>query len=251
MHRLQVDHEKTMGPETGNAADVTLLLGRRVKGETIPFLGVRASYCSPHWVCVCVVSVKSDSPTPWTVATGRAPSVRGFSWQESWRGCHFSPSGTFPTQGEPTCPVSPALQAGSVPTEPRGKPHVQCGQEPRCGKGWAQCRCVPAGRLSPVRCVPPLSFPPPPFILPFSSRLSFLLFLNKVEGQLGRFWGSERDDLPFALWGQSRSETGSWTWRETEPFGGNNMCIRPRAPMLTSGFRFRKPLPGKDEMVCQ
>ena len=49
----------------------------------------------------------------------------GFSRQEYWSGLPFPPPGDLPNPGiKPTSPVSPALQAGSLPSEPSGKPHV-------------------------------------------------------------------------------------------------------------------------------
>ena len=56
------------------------------------------------------------SATLWTVAH-QTPLSMGFSRQESWCGL------PFPTPGiKPVSPVSPALQADSLPTEPSGKP---------------------------------------------------------------------------------------------------------------------------------
>ena len=51
------------------------------------------------------------------------PSVLGFSSQEYWSGLPCSPPGEFPNPGiKPMSPASPAWQADSLPTEPRGKP---------------------------------------------------------------------------------------------------------------------------------
>ena len=59
--------------------------------------------------------------TPWTVAY-QAPLSVGFSRQEYWSGLPFPPPGELPDPGiEPMSPVSPALQAHSLPTEPSGK----------------------------------------------------------------------------------------------------------------------------------
>ena len=55
--------------------------------------------------------------TPWTVARQRSLSM-GFSRQEYWSGLPFPPPGDLPDPGiEPTSPVSPALQVGSLHTE--------------------------------------------------------------------------------------------------------------------------------------
>ena len=64
-------------------------------------------------------SVVSDSATPWTVAH-QAPLSMGFSRQEYWSGWPFPPPGHLSDPGIE--PVSPALQADSLPTEPPGKP---------------------------------------------------------------------------------------------------------------------------------
>ena len=47
----------------------------------------------------------------------------GFSRQEYWSGLPCPPQGDLPYSGiEPQSPVSPALQAGSLPLEPPDKP---------------------------------------------------------------------------------------------------------------------------------
>ena len=66
-------------------------------------------------------SVVSDSATPWTIAH-QAPLFMEFSRQEYWSGLPFPP-GDLPDPGiEPMSLVSSALLAGSLPTEPPGKP---------------------------------------------------------------------------------------------------------------------------------
>ena len=63
--------------------------------------------------------------TPWTVAH-QAPLSMGVSRQEYWSGLPCSPPGDFPNSGiKPVSPVSPALQAYSLPTEPPGKQEIQ------------------------------------------------------------------------------------------------------------------------------
>ena len=45
----------------------------------------------------------------------------GFSRQEYWSGLPFPPPGDLPNPGiKPASPVSPSLQADSLPTEPSG-----------------------------------------------------------------------------------------------------------------------------------
>ena len=56
--------------------------------------------------------------TPWTIAR-QAPLSMGFSRQEYWSGLPFPPPGDLPNPGIE--PVSPSLQADSLPAEPLGK----------------------------------------------------------------------------------------------------------------------------------
>ena len=50
----------------------------------------------------------------------------GFSQQEYWNGFPFPPPENRPDPGvEPMSPVTPALQANSLPTEPSGEAHVR------------------------------------------------------------------------------------------------------------------------------
>ena len=57
--------------------------------------------------------------TPWTV-TRQAPLSMEFSWQEYWSGLPYPPP-DLPNPG--IKPVSPALQANFLPSEPPGKPY--------------------------------------------------------------------------------------------------------------------------------
>ena len=66
--------------------------------------------------------VVSDSCDLWTVAR-QPPLSMGFSKQEYWSGLPFPSPEDLPDAG--TEPRSPALQADSLPTELRGKPHMQ------------------------------------------------------------------------------------------------------------------------------
>ena len=59
--------------------------------------------------------------TPWTVAH-QALLSREFPRQEYWSGLPFPSPGDLPGPGiKPMSPVSPALQADSLPTEPAGE----------------------------------------------------------------------------------------------------------------------------------
>ena len=61
---------------------------------------------------------------PWNAAC-QAPLSMRFPRQEYWSGLSFPSPGDLPNPGiEPTSTVSPALQAGSLPVEPPGKPHM-------------------------------------------------------------------------------------------------------------------------------
>ena len=67
---------------------------------------------------VCVLSHFRLFVTPWTVSMG-------FSWQKYWSGLPFPPPGDLLDPGiKPESPVSPALQADSLPTEPLGRPET-------------------------------------------------------------------------------------------------------------------------------
>ena len=62
--------------------------------------------------------------TLWTAAR-QAPLSMGLSRQEYWSGLPFPPLGDLPhLVTETASPISPALQEGSFPAEPPGKP--QC-----------------------------------------------------------------------------------------------------------------------------
>ena len=57
--------------------------------------------------------------TPWTVAYQASPAM-GFSRQEYWSGLPFPSPGDLPDLGIE--PGSPALEAGTLTSEPPGKP---------------------------------------------------------------------------------------------------------------------------------
>ena len=63
-------------------------------------------------------SVVSDSTSPWTVAW-QAPLPMGFFRQEYWNGLPFPSPGDLPDPGIE--PMSPSLQADSLPSELPGK----------------------------------------------------------------------------------------------------------------------------------
>ena len=83
--------------------------------------GVGMSLCDMwvwHYEYVITCSVMSDSLTPWTVAH-QVPLSMEFSRQEYWSGLPFPSPGDLPDPG--IKPGSPALQAGSLLSEPPGK----------------------------------------------------------------------------------------------------------------------------------
>ena len=67
----------------------------------------------------CVLTRVLLFVTPWTVAC-QAPLSMAFSRQEYWSGLPFPPPGNLPNPGIE--PMSLALQADSLPSEPPGKP---------------------------------------------------------------------------------------------------------------------------------
>ena len=68
--------------------------------------------------CVLSHSVVCNFAMPWTVAH-QAPLSMEFSRQEYWGGLPCPPPGDLPNPGIE--PMSPVLQADSLPTEPPGK----------------------------------------------------------------------------------------------------------------------------------
>ena len=77
------------------------------------------------FVCVLVaqlclsLSLVQFSATPWIVAR-QTPLSMGFSRQEYWSRLPFPSPGDLPDPGKE--PGSPALQAGSLLSEPQGSP---------------------------------------------------------------------------------------------------------------------------------
>ena len=73
-------------------------------------------------MCVVSRSVVSNSAAPWAVAR-QAPVSMEFSRQDYWSGLPFPTPGDLPDLGiDPGSPVSPELQADSLPTKPTEKP---------------------------------------------------------------------------------------------------------------------------------
>ena len=73
-----------------------------------------------HYACLLSCSVVSNSMD---FVACQAPHPWGFSRQEYWSGFPGPPSGDLPNPGiESASPLSPGLQADSLPTEPSGKP---------------------------------------------------------------------------------------------------------------------------------
>ena len=69
---------------------------------------------------LCSLAPAMSDCDPRTVAR-QAPLPMGISRQEHWSGLLCPLPGDLPDPGiEPTSPVSPALQADSLPTEPPG-----------------------------------------------------------------------------------------------------------------------------------
>ena len=84
-----------------------------------------------------------DFVTPWTVAC-QAPQFIAFSRQEYWSGLPFPSPGDFPNPG--IGPGSLALQAGSLPSEPPGKPYGR----------WAPPNYKLVGNDTSGNCLPSL-----------------------------------------------------------------------------------------------
>ena len=70
---------------------------------------------------MCVLSRVGLFATPWTVAH-QAPLSMGFSKEEHWSGLPLPSPGDLPDPViKPASPVSPALQADSLPLKRSGK----------------------------------------------------------------------------------------------------------------------------------
>ena len=73
-----------------------------------------------------VASAVSNSLQPYD-CTPQVPLSMGFSRQEYWSGLPCPPPGDLPDPGiKHTAPVSSALQADALPTQPLGKPISLC-----------------------------------------------------------------------------------------------------------------------------
>ena len=81
----------------------------------------------PHWVCACMLTLFSHVQlfaTLWTVAC-QAHCPWDSPGKNTGVGWHFLLQGIFLTQGiKPASPVSPALQADSLPLSHQGSPEV-------------------------------------------------------------------------------------------------------------------------------
>ena len=102
--------------------------------------------CWMHLLHVCVLSRFSPVRlfvTLWTVAH-QAPVSMEFSRQEYWSGLPFPSPGDLPDPG--IKPMSLALQAGSLPSEPPGKPKNTVTQHKSRSGGWcAEMRVTSLG----------------------------------------------------------------------------------------------------------
>ena len=111
------------------------LLGDRLSQKVVqcpPLFLLPASSPGWGWFGDLVAKLCPTLATPWTVAY-QAPLSMEFSRQEYWSGLPFPSPGDLPDPG--IKPRSPALQAGSLPSELQGKP-------PRLG-----CAPIPCSSL--------------------------------------------------------------------------------------------------------
>ena len=86
-----------------------------------------------EWGAIAFSGMYAKSPqycltlfvTPWTIAC-QAPLSMGFPRQEYWSGLPCPPPRNLPDPGmEPVSLMSPALQSGSLPLVPCGKPFAE------------------------------------------------------------------------------------------------------------------------------
>ena len=88
------------------------------------FRGIASLQCCVSFFCTANYGLSHVRllETSWTVAC-QAPLSVGFPRQEYWSGLPFPSLGALLNPGiEPVPPMSPSLQANSLPTEPSGKP---------------------------------------------------------------------------------------------------------------------------------
>ena len=96
--------------------------GHRKKGCRVNFK-IMIERCDCVCVCVCqLLSRVGLFATSWTVAR-QAPLSLGFPRQEYWSGLLFLSPGDLPNSE--IKPGTPALQADSLASKPRGKPYLK------------------------------------------------------------------------------------------------------------------------------
>ena len=96
----------------------TCLESLNSRGGQHPFVRPACGEAPMNKLSMCVHTYVQLSLRPlWTVAL-EAPLSMGFPRQEYWNGLPFPPPGDLPNPGiKLMSPVSPALQADSLPTE--------------------------------------------------------------------------------------------------------------------------------------
>ena len=91
--------------------------------ENIEMSNTASAYCSARGKKVKVLVTRSCPTLCDPMDCSQAPLSMGFSRQEIWSGQPFPSLGDLADPG--IKPVSPALQANSLPSEPPGKPSVR------------------------------------------------------------------------------------------------------------------------------
>ena len=100
---------------------ILIALGWRSNLPDLERLGSAGHACVRACLLAQSLSCARLFATLWTVAR-QAPLSMGLSRQECWSGLPFSPLGDLPDPGvKPASPVSPALQADSLPAQALGK----------------------------------------------------------------------------------------------------------------------------------
>ena len=110
-------------PGTAEPGGLPSMGSHRVRHDWSDFAAA-VSVCKCMYICICFShSVLSDSVTLWTVAHQAHLSMRFFRW-DYWSRLPFPPPGHLPDPG--IKPVSPALQADSLPTEHQRRSEYVC-----------------------------------------------------------------------------------------------------------------------------
>ena len=117
---ISVRKKEQVKRETHKSCELLLFALLRISPPLLPHLTLLSSCPIPSLHVCHVLSCVWLFETPWT-GVHQAPLYMEFSRQEYWNGLPFPPPADLPDPGiRPASPVSPALQADSLPLKPSG-----------------------------------------------------------------------------------------------------------------------------------